>query len=231
MRALMATLSVLLSTGLASAGITVTGTGKVKYTPDVAHVGVGFGTDAATAAEAWKKNAELVKKYFAVLEEMGVPKKDVQTGGLSLQPRYARKKDEEPRLVGYTATYELKVTVRKLDQVGRVLDAAAECGANRNVSIQLACSDPEKLIDQARAAAVAEARKKAELYTKGAGAALGLVQSIQEGSVSPWQHHRFAMPAGAQMAGAPLPIAAGEQELSVSVTVSYAIIHAAGTPS
>src|SRR5215468_2832236 len=118
MRSLLAALSVLVSTGLASANITVTGTGRVKYTPDIAHVSVGFGSDATTAAEAWKKNGELVKKYFAVLRELGV--------------------------VGYTAVYDLKVTVRKLDSVGRILDLAAECGANRDVGIQLACAEPEK---------------------------------------------------------------------------------------
>src|SRR4051812_47472492 len=107
MRTLMAALSVLVSSSLASANVTVSGTGKVKYTPDVAYVSVGFASDAATAAEAWKKNGELVKKCFAVLREMGVAEKDLQTGGLSLHPRYAHKKDEEPRLVGYTAVYDL----------------------------------------------------------------------------------------------------------------------------
>src|SRR5262245_19096532 len=231
MRTLMAILSVLASSSLASANVTVSGTGKVKYTPDIAYVTIGFGSDATTGAEAWKKNGELVKKYFAVLKELGVAEKDMQTIGLSLHPRYVHRKDEEPRLVGYTAVYDLKVTVRKLDSVGRILDLAAECGANRNVGIQFACAEPEKLIDQARAAAVAEARKKAELYTRGAGATLGPVQSIQEGSVSPWRHVQFDMAAVKQAPGASLPIATGEQELSVTVTITYGLVHPLSTQS
>src|SRR5262249_50422003 len=132
----------------------------------------------------------------------------------------------EPLLVGYSASYNLSVKVRKLDRLGGVLDALVENGANRNVSISLGCANPEKLLDAARARAIAEARKKATLYVTGAGAALGQVVSITEGSVSPWQHYRFEHLAKA----APLPIAAGEQQMSVNVTTTYQIVHTAGTP-
>jgi uncharacterized protein YggE len=117
--------------------------------------------------------------------------------------------------------------VRDLDKVGTVLDRAVECGANRDVNIRFSIADPDKLLDQARAHAVAEARKKAQLYVQGAGATLGQVQSISEGSFSPWRDVRFEYKAVAQ--GAPPPISAGEQELSVSVTVTYGIVHTAGT--
>src|SRR5262249_26584810 len=139
--------------------------------------------------------------------------------------RYHYPKDQPPRLLGYTASYTLTVTVRDLSKLGQVLDSAVESGANRDMGISFGCADPEKLLDKARAAAVAEARKKAEIYVKGAGGALGQVLTISEGHSAPWRHVRYEHQKAAR--GDALPVAAGEQELSVSVTVNYAIVHVA----
>jgi uncharacterized protein YggE len=229
MKALYATLCALAIAGPASANITVTGTGKITYTPDVAHVTVGASSEGTTASEAWQKNAEIVKKMFETLKKLGLAPKDMKTSSLGVNPRYLYVKDQPPRLLGYTASYTLSLTVRDLNKLGRVLDGVVESGANRDMGISFGCSDPEKLIDQARARAVAEARKKAEIYVKGAGATLGQVQSISEGGYTPWRQFRYEHLAKA--ADAALPIAAGEQEMSVSVTVTYGIAHTALTPS
>lgn len=222
MKAFLATLATLLCTGLASANVSISGTGKVVYVPDIGWVTVGVASDGKTATEAWQKNAEIVKRLFAVLKAKGLDPKDLKTSGLSITPRYVYPKNKEPQLVGYTASYDLTVTVRKLDDLGMVLDRLMENGANRNVSIRLGCADPDRLLDEARRKAVAEARRKAELYVTGAGAALGQVLSISEGQSIAWPTYRFESLAAAK---APLPIAAGEQELSVTVSVVYAINH------
>jgi uncharacterized protein YggE len=226
MKALLTCVCLLACSGIASANITLTGTGKVTYTPDLAYVSVGASSDAKTASEAWKRTAALVKKMFEALKRLGVDPKDVQTDTLGVTPRYLNVQDEPPHLLGYTANYNLTVTVRKMDLIGRVLDDLVECGANRDVSIRFGCSDPEKALDRARARAVAEARKKADLYVKGAGAALGQVLTISEDGGPHWRSYRFEV--AQKMADAPLPIATGRQEMSVSVTVTWAIAHTAG---
>jgi uncharacterized protein YggE len=212
--------------GVAQASITVTGTGKIRYTPDLAHLGFGVTSEGNTAAEAWKKNADKVKRIFDALKALGLPEKDLQTGSIGVSPKYHYEKDKEPRLIGYVASYDLNVTVRKLPEVGKVLDAAVEAGVNQRASISFAASDPDKMIQQARLAAVTEARAKARMLAEGAGASLGLVRSISEGSQSPWRVHELAIPAKADFASRPLPVAAGEQEISVSVTVTYDLAHA-----
>ncbi len=223
MKVLLASLVALVLAGFASANVSVSGTGKVTYVPNLLHVSVGVSSDGKTAAEAWRKNEEIVKKLFEVLKTFGIDPKDTKTAGLNIAPRYVQHKDQEPELVGYTATYDLNVTVRKLDEAGRVLDALADNGANRHVNIAFGHSDIEKLMDEARTKAAAEARKNANLYVTAAGASLGQVLSISEGpayqpTYSPFE--RLAkMDAG-------LPIAAGTQDLSVSITVVYAINHA-----
>lgn len=223
---LLAVCAAFMLSSLAQASITVSGTGKIKYTPDLAIVHLGISSEDKSAADAWKNNADKVKKIFDALKALGILEKDIQTTGVNVSPKYFYPKDEPPRLLGYVASYDLTVKVRKLNEVGKVLDAAVAAGANRNVGISFASSDAEKLVKQARLAAVTDAREKARMLVEGAGGALGLVRSITEGSYSPWRQHRFDLPARGEMASRPLPIAAGEQELSITVTLTYDITHA-----
>jgi uncharacterized protein YggE len=218
----LATLTLLLSVGLASADITVSGQGKITYTPDIGYINAGVSSDGKTAAEAWEKNAEVVKKIFDALKALGIEPKDMKTTNLNVSPKYDYPKDKAPVLIGYTASYDLNVTVRKLDDMGKLLDGMVDSGANRNMSVSFGCSDPEKLLDEARLKAVQEARKKAELYAAGAGCGLGLVQSINEGQgYVPVRYEFEAMAAPA--AKDALAIAAGQQELSVTVTVVWSV--------
>ena len=209
--------------GSASANITITGAGKVAFTPDMANVSVGVSSEGKTAVEAWEKNADLVRKIFEALKKLGLDAKDMKTSSLAVNPRYVYPQHQPAKLVGYTATYNLALTVRDLARLGAVLDRVVEAGANRDVGITFGCSDAEKLLDQARARAVADARRKAEIYVKGAGASLGAVQSITEGAPTPWRSFRYEHLAKSAI-DLPLPIAVGEQELSVSVTVTYSIV-------
>src|SRR5262249_51333353 len=120
-------------------------------------------------------------------------------------------------------SYDLSVTVRKLDQMGDVLDGAVEAGANRNLAISFGCSKIDELVDEARAKAVAEARKKANLYVTGAGARLGNALGISD---TPYyqQHHRYGIePEMLKDAKASLPVMAGQQELSINLTVTWEI--------
>lgn len=213
--------------GFAAANITVSGTGKVNYTPDMGYVTVGVSSEGATAGEAWEKNRAIVEKIFAFLKSKGIEPKDMQTSGLNVSPRYHHVKDQPPRLIGYTVSYDLKVTVRKLDEMGGLLDGMVSAGANRNVNVTFGCSDPEKLLDEARRKAVEEARKKAQIYASAAGAQLGSVISINDQHHMPYRSLQFeyATPMSADKA---LHIAAGEQQMDVTVHLVFAVYPQAG---
>jgi uncharacterized protein YggE len=203
--------------------VTVTGNAKIVYIPDIGYIHVGISSVGWTTAEAWKKNEEIVKKVFQELKKLGVDDKDLKTGNLSVQPRYSQKPKEEPKFLGYTVTYELNVTVRKLNQMGALLDAMVDAGANRDMNISFGCSKMDDLIEEARAKAVANARKRANLYVTGAGARLGDVLSISDTPYSlPYRNY----PVDAQAvreAKVNLPVLAGEQEATVNVTLTWAI--------
>jgi uncharacterized protein len=231
MRKFIAVVALLAGTGFVAANeptkptpsVTITGNGKVLYVPDIGVIHVGVSADAMTAAEAWKKNEETVKKIFAALKEFGVEDKDLTTTNISVQPRYLYKDKEQPKFLGYTVSYDLSVKVRKLDQMGQFLDAMVDAGANRNMNISFGCSKLDELTDEARAKAAAEARKRANLYVTVAGAHLGDVLSITDQPFYPGLR-QYPVDAMALREGkASLPIAAGEQELSVQVTITWQI--------
>jgi uncharacterized protein YggE len=220
MKTKLATLALFLFTGVASANITVTGTGKIVYVPNFAQVSVGVSSDGRTAADAWQANADVVKKLFKVLKDQGIDEKDIKTTGLNVSPKYIYPKDKKPQLVGYTVTYNLDVSVRKLDHLGETLDALVANGANRGMNLTFTYVNLDELIDQARVKAITDARHKAEVFVKGAGAQLGAVLAISDNQ--PMLYRSFYhehVPAK----GASLPIAAGQQEFTVNVTVTYTI--------
>jgi uncharacterized protein YggE len=223
MKHTLATLVALAFAGTASAQITVTGTGKVTYVPNMAHVNVTVSSDAKTAAEAWQQNAEIVRKLFTILKEFQINEKDFQTTGLHVNPRYAPRKEEEQRLVGYRVAYDLTVTVRQLDRLGALLDRLVAGGANRGMGISFGFANPQELLEQARLRAVADARKRADLYAKAAGTKVGHVVRIDEGHAPLPRFLRLeAATPGATDA---LIVAAGQQELTASVTVTYAVLN------
>ena len=231
MRKFIAVVALLVSTGFVVANettkptpsITITGNGKVLYVPDIGFIHVGISADAMTAAEAWKKNEQVIKKIFAALKEFGVEDKDLTTTNISVQPRYLYKDKEQPKFLGYTVSYDLSVKVRKLDLMGQFLDAMVDAGANQNMSISFGCSKLDELTDEARAKAAAEARKRANLYVTVAGAHLGDVLGITDQPYYPGLRQYPVDALALRESKASLPVAAGEQELSVQVTITWQI--------
>ena len=221
MRTAIAALTALCMASAARANITISGTGKVTYVPNLAHVHVSVSSDAKTAAEAWKKNSELVRKMFAALKDFEIDEKDFKTTGLSINPVYDHPKDKAPVLVGYTVTYNLQVTMRQLSRLGGLLDRLVESGANRGMGISFSHDKLDELIDQARMNAVKEARRRAEMYVKAAGGTLGALISVNEGQA--YHPPMYRLEHTVAMAHSDLPIAGGTQDLNTTVTVTYTI--------
>jgi uncharacterized protein len=214
--------------------ISVSGTGKLAAAPDVADISMGVVTQAATAREALAANSESMAALIDTLKKHGVAAKDVQTTQIQIAPQYSQPRPAAPgvagsefipRVVGYRVVNEVEVTARDISKLGVVLDAVVQAGANQMHGISFRVNEPEKLLDEARKRAMADAKRKAELFAGEAGVVLGPPRSIQEsGSAAPPPRMMFAR--GAAMAPASVPIAGGEQELSVSVQVVYEILHA-----
>jgi hypothetical protein len=195
--------------------VTVTGEATVAVAPDAAVIRIGVTSQDKTAREASEANAKQMTAVLAAIKDTGIADRDVQTSRLSLQPQYDPNKSGTARLTGFQATNQVTVRIRDIDKLPVFLDRAIAAGANEMSGIEFVISEQSKLLDRARDDAIADARRKAELYAQAAGSKLGPVVSItEEGSAT------TPRPIQAMRAGA-VPIAPGEQTLRATVTVSY----------
>ena len=205
----------------ASPSVTVTGTGTASGTPDTAEVSAGVVTQAPTAAQAMSQNTAAMEQVLRAIRAQGVADRDVQTTNVSIVPVRAQSSPSRPQpgaVTGYEVTNQVRVKVRNLTSLGRLIDTLVSQGANALGGIAFSIADPAALLDQARTKAIADARQKAQVYAVAAGAKLGRVLAIKDTASGPPRPMAARM-----MASAPVPIAAGEQELEVSVSVTYAL--------
>ena len=222
--------------------ITVTGTGEVTASPDLARLQVGVVTEAETAAAALEQNSAAMQKLIEILKKHGLEDRDIQTTNFDVSPVYRdeqynkgdlqqeaqqapfeeqqkSEKDSRPRIVGYEVRNEVMITIRKLAEMGAILDAVVQSGANSISSIQFDIAEKEKLLDEARKAAVQNARRKAEIYAGADGRVVRHALLIREAE----QDSSGSFLGRLELARRDVPILAGEQTLSVSVTVTYHI--------
>jgi uncharacterized protein YggE len=224
-------LSVPLSAAVAQEGavmaeamvITVTGEGRVDQAPDMATVSLGVTTEGATAAEALGANSAEIAKVLERLGSAGIEPRDVQTTGLSVNPNWQHySSGEAPKISGFIANNGVTVRVRALDGLGSVLDAAVQDGANQLNGVEFGLQEPRPSQDEARRRAVADARARAELLAEAAGVKLGAIRSINETMAAPMPMPAFRMAAEA-VAGAPVPVAAGEVATTANVMIVWEI--------
>jgi uncharacterized protein YggE len=205
--------------------ITVSGEGKVTVKPDTASVDLGVSVDAPTASTALDRANSRAAVLITALKAAGVADDDIATSGLNIYARY----DNGNTVSGYTASNSVTVTVRSIDRTGPVIDAAAKAaGDNVTISgVSFYVADTERVIAAARADAIGNAALRAGQFAGAAGAKVGAVLQISEvsvGSVAPVYYATdSASASGGAKSAAPTPIQTGTQDLSVSVTVVYAL--------
>jgi uncharacterized protein len=200
--------------------LSVTGEATVSVPPDLAEVDGGFTSEAKTAREASDASNTAMGKVLLALKAAGIEEKDIQTSRLSLQPQTQNAPNRPPAIVGYRASNHVTIRLRDVTKVASVIDMLVGAGANDIGGINFMVSAASKLLDEAREQAFADAHRKAEIYAKAAGVTLGTPLSISEGNASVPMFRSKMMPM-APMAAA--PVAQGEETLSVTVNVSWAI--------
>ncbi|MGY8710700.1 SIMPL domain-containing protein [Bradyrhizobium sp. 18BD] len=202
--------------------ISVSGEATMSAAPDLAHIDAGVASDAKTAKEASDTNNAAMGKVLAALKGAGVAEKDYQTSRLSLQPQYGQNRSTGASpVIGFRASNRVTVKIRDVTKVAAIIDTLVGAGANDIGNISFEVTQASKLLDDARVQAVADARRKAEIYAKATGVTLGAPLSVSEaGAPVPLFKARMA---GAAPMAAPAAVAPGEETLAVTVNVSWAI--------
>ncbi len=204
--------------------ISVSGTGRVLTTPDVAELRLGVAVTKPTVKEARNLAATQMTRVIAALKKLGIADKDLQTTGLSLQPQYTYPSNGgTPRLTGYTLSNAVSVTLRDLEKLGSAIDDGLAAGATTLDGVYFRVDDSAGAEKQAREAAMAAAKAKAQTLADAAGVTITGVASISE-IAAPLPQPMYYEGARLQAAvDAGTPIHVGTNEVVVTVTVEYLI--------
>lgn len=203
--------------------VSVTGQAFVTAVPDAAEISAGVVSTGTTAAEALDENSKRMTAIFDGLKALGVSEREMRTSNFSVSPVYARQQrdtNEPPAIIGYRITNMVHVRLRAVDETGRVLDRLVSLGANNINNVQFIISDRHERLQAALTAAVKNARERAGLMAEAAGAEVGAVLEIHEGT-APAPRPVFAMRAMAESAD--VKVAGGEETLQVSVQATFAL--------
>ena len=203
--------------------ISTSGVGRVKAEPDIASIMIGVTKQGEDAGEASQQAAAAMESVVASLLDMGIAENDIQTTSLNLNPTYNWDQNP-PKIVGWEASNMVNITVRDIDSVGAVVDAATKAGATNMNGISFRVEDPSMAEAEARAAAVADAEAKATQLAAAAGVEIIGVLSISEsGAQQPEPIYYARAEAAFDTAAASTPVLPGEVELSISVFMQYEI--------
>lgn len=202
--------------------LTVTGTGEVALTPDLARVTLAVETRNRDLGKAVAENNQRTAQVIQTLQQGGVAEKDIHTRNFSVNQ--VRRYDDQGNLIlgPYTVTNTLVVTVRDLEKLGALLDAALQAGANRMDNLTFGSSRAREAQLQAKLAAVEDAQKQAEAIAQQAGVTLEAVQTITFGYAAPVRETTYK---AEMLAAAPaqVPVSPGEMKVTATVTMVFLI--------
>lgn len=202
--------------------LSISAEGSSESAPDMATISMGVQTQGDTAVAAMSDNARRMSALTQTLRRAGVAERDIQTSNLSVNPQYVYVENQPPRVSGYQASNQVSVRVRNLDNLGRIIDAAVAAGGNTVNGVSFSHQNPDAQLDAARRDAAAEARHRADLYAEAFGLHVQRIIAISEGGgyTPPPPMPVFAR-AMAMDAEASTPVAPGEIETRVTVSVTY----------
>jgi uncharacterized protein YggE len=230
--ATIATLSI--STGLVAQNptvppvpqIVVNATGEVRVSPDKATINIGVESRATTAAAAAAQNSQKQRAVIEAIKARGVPAEQISTSNFSVIPetRYDREGQAAPRVLSYRVVNSVTVELRRMDQVGPVLDASLAAGANQINSMSFGVQNADSARRAALGAAVTKARLDAETIARAAGGTLGTlleVTAMDFGTPRP-MYMRAEM--SAQAADKSVPVEPGQETITAGVNVRWQFV-------
>ena len=209
--------------------ISLSGTGSVSVAPDMAIISFGVIKEAKNARAALDANNKAMVSILKAMEENGIEKKDLQTSGFNIQPRYfypKRKTNGEqpsPEIRGYIVSNNITIRIRDIEKAGSILDLSVTLGINSGGNIQFTNSDTSNILKEARMKAVKDAIEKAQTLADAANVKLGAILSISENSNRPRPIAIAQARSLSVQEDASVPIASGENSYQVTVQMSWEI--------
>lgn len=200
--------------------VTVSGEGKIKVTPDQARITIAIETKGTKAADSKEDNDSAVEKVLQFAKKMKLPKEDVLTQRVSLNPNY----DYDKKKSNFVANQTIIIVLKDLSKYDELMDGLVESGANRIDDVEFQSSKLEQYQSDARKSAMKDAKKKAEDYVSVLGQKIGKALLINDNSQTYYPQPMFksGMMAMDEAVAAPRQtLALGDIEITANVTVSF----------
>ncbi|MCC7207832.1 MAG: SIMPL domain-containing protein [Anaerolineae bacterium] len=200
--------------------ITVNGVGTVSISPDTAYIRVGVDVVNAALSEALSSARTGMEAVMAALTGAGIAPEDIQTDQYTVfrEDRFEPTTNTSANV--FRVINIVRVTVRNVDQVADVLNAAVDAGANAINSVEFGVADVRPTESSARTLALDDARARAAELAAAVGGTLGEVLTIQEtGGFVPFDQFARGMGGG----GGAGPVSPGSLQVSVSLVVTFAL--------
>jgi uncharacterized protein YggE len=216
-------------------GITVSGSSETKVVPDKARISVSVVTEAETADACQNDNATATNAVIEALAKLGVEETSIQTTNSYLSPRYGSKTSkgnsddtEEWVITGYEMTTSLRISDLAIDNVGTIMQACVDAGANQTDGIEYYASNYDEAYQQALQDALSTARAKAEGIASASNVGLGAVINVQEGyhdTSARYSMNSYDAMAAASVdaGGVAAKVMPGQETITAQVTVTFAI--------
>jgi len=205
--------------------ITVNGEATIAAEPDQAQIDIGVTTQARNAPDASRENAERLARVLAEVKKLLGKGDEVKTSGYALNPQYRYPQGAKPEIVGYTANNIVRIKTAKLDEVGKMIDAAMQAGANNINRLIFTIKDEEAARLDALRQASAKAKAKAEAIAASLGLKVLRISTVTEGERSFQPIYRQAPMARGEAlaAAAPTPVEPGAVEVRSTVTLTVEV--------
>ena len=203
--------------------ITVNGEATITAEPDQAQIDIGVTTQSRTAPEASKETAERSARVLAEVKRVLGKGDEARTSGYSLNPQYRYPQGGKPEIVGYVANNIVRIKMARIDDVGKLIDAAMGAGANNINRLLFTLKDEETIRLEALRQASAKARSKAEAIAASLGLKVLRISAVSEGERSFQPILRQAPMMREAAAAAPTPIEPGTVEVRSTVTLTIEV--------
>ena len=229
-----------------SALLSLTADGRSRRVPDLAVFSAGVVTQGTNAAEALAANSRQMERVVDAIKRAGIAERDIQTSSISLQPRYSNPERDAmirarelrepyvppvnpspPRIIGYEARNSVQVRVRRLGEMGKIIDTLASVGANEINGPSFTLDEQQQALDEARAEAIANGQRRAELYARATGMRVARLLSVTEGGGYYPVQEIFVTARSGNFGGPPppppppAPVSPGELTLGVNVSMQF----------
>jgi len=164
--------------------LTASGRGETRLAPDYAYVTIGVTSQAPNAVDAASENARRVESILGALHSFGLTDRQLLTSRYNLTQNYEYPKNAPPKPSGFTARSTIRAEVRRLEDLGKLIDASIASGATEVSGVQFLASNTDEARRSAMTEAVKQARADADAMARAAGGSLGRVIALNAGGIS-----------------------------------------------